>query len=214
MSLDQTKHQRRSIRLQGYDYAQAGAYFITICTQDRACLFGNVVDGYMQLNEAGRMIRSVWDEIAVFYPGVESDEFVVMPDHIHGIIVLVGATPRGRPGTEGPAPTLRPQGQAQGPAPTGPAPTLRPQGQAQGPAPTGPAPTLSLPDVVHRFKTLTTKRYADGIKQSGWTPFHRRVWQRNYYEHVIRDGESLDRIRQYIINNPVRWAVHGEHPRV
>ena len=188
MSLDQTKHQRRSIRLQGYDYAQAGAYFITICTQDRACLFGNVVDGYMQLNEAGRMIRSVWDEIAVFYPGVESDEFVVMPDHIHGIIVLVGATPRGRPGTEGPAPT--------------------------GPAPTGPAPTLSLPDVVHRFKTLTTKRYADGIKQSGWTPFHRRVWQRNYYEHVIRDGESLDRIRQYIITNPVRWAVHGEHPRV
>jgi REP element-mobilizing transposase RayT len=84
------KH-RRSIRLGGYDYAQAGAYFVTICTHDRACLFGDVVDGVMCLNDAGRMVQSVWDELPVYYPGVETDAFVVMPNHVHGILVFVGA---------------------------------------------------------------------------------------------------------------------------
>jgi REP element-mobilizing transposase RayT len=81
---DPVKHHRRSIRLKGYDYAQAGVYFVTICTQDRACLFGDVVDGEMRLGDAGRMIRSVWDEMPTFYPGVDTDEFVVMPNHVHG----------------------------------------------------------------------------------------------------------------------------------
>jgi putative transposase len=71
---------------------------------------------------------------------------------------------------------------------------------------------MSLPDVVHRFKTLTTKRYADGVKGSGWTPFAGRLWQRNYYEHVIRDEESLGRIREYILNNPVQWPFDRENP--
>jgi REP element-mobilizing transposase RayT len=71
---------------------------------------------------------------------------------------------------------------------------------------------MSLPDVVHRFKTLTTKRYADGVKQCGWTPFAGRLWQRNYYEHIIRDEESLDRIRQYIADNPARWTFDRENP--
>ncbi len=214
MACDPEKHHRRSIRLKGYDYSQAGAYFITICTQDRACLFGDVVDGVIRLDEAGQMIQSVWDEIPAFYPGVDTDTFVVMPNHVHGIIVLVGATPRGRP-VSFDHPTL---GQAQGPAPTvGDAAS----GQAQGVAPAvgdaasgqaqGPAPTLSVPDVVHRFKTLTTKRYADGVKQSGWVPFRGRLWQRNYYEHIIRDEESLNRIRQYVLENPIRWAFDREN---
>jgi hypothetical protein len=79
-------------------------------------------------------------------------------------------------------------------------------GQAQG-----PAPTLSAPDVVHRFKTLTTKRYADGVKQSGWPTFSGRLWQRNYYEHIIRNDESLNRIREYIVNNPAQWALDREN---
>lgn len=175
---------RRSIRLRGYDYSQAGAYFVTICTQDRQCLFGDVVDDQMRLNDAGRMVRLVWNEMPAFYAGVTPDAFVVMPNHIHGIIVLVGAAPRGRPVS----------GQAQ-------------DGQAQG-----PAPTLTLADVVQRFKTMTTKRYADAVKQSGWFPFPGRLWQRNYYEHVIRNDEELNRIREYITNNPLQWALDRENP--
>ena len=102
MNFDTPKHHRRSIRLKGYDYAQAGAYFITICTQDRACLFGGVVDGEMRPNDAKPMIQSVWDEMPAFYPGVDTDEFVVMPNHIHGIMFPVGAAPRGRPDQAGP----------------------------------------------------------------------------------------------------------------
>jgi len=187
---DPEKHHRRSIRLKGYDYSQAGAYFVTICTQNRACLFGEVVDGEMRINEAGRMVQSVLDEMPTFYPGVEIDAFVVMPNHVHVIVVLVGATPCGRPTVGG-----QTQGRAQA------------QGQAQG-----PAPTLSLPDVVHRFKTLTTKRYADGVKQLGWPPFPGRLWQRNYYEHIIRNEESLNRIRVYITNNPLQWDLDRENP--
>lgn len=179
MKLDAEYHHRRSIRLKGYDYTQPGGYFVTTCTQDRACLFGEVVDGKMRLNEAGRMVQAVWEEIPVHYAGVAIDAFVVMPNHIHGIVVLVGATPCGRPLS----------------------------GQAQG-----PAPTISLPDVVHRFKTMTTKHYADGVKQAGWSPFPGQLWQRNYYEHIIRDEDSLNRIRQYITDNPAQWALDRENP--
>lgn len=86
---------RRSLRLQGYDYAQAGAYFVTICTQERACMFGEIVDGQMRLNPAGEMVHRVWTEIPAHAPDVDIDAFVVMPNHIHGIIVLTGSTPVG-----------------------------------------------------------------------------------------------------------------------
>ncbi|MCE5272542.1 transposase [bacterium] len=136
------------------------------------------------MNEAGYMVQKVWDEIPGHYPGVETDAFVVMPNHIHGIILLtdntVGAAPCGRPDNTG---------------------------QAQGPAPT----RLSLPDVVHRFKTMTTKRYADGVKQAQWPPFERRLWQRGYYEHVVRRTDRMDRIRDYILNNPLRWELDREN---
>jgi len=193
------ENHRRSIRLKGYDYSRAGAYFVTICVQNRECLFGKIVGAgpcacpnsdpractQMVLNDAGIMIQTVWQEIPNHYPGVNVDAFVVMPNHIHGIIILVGAGPRACPDS---GPCARP-------------------GQPQG-----VAPTLSLPDVVHRFKTMTTKRYAVGVKQHGWQPFPGRLWQRNYYEHIIRDDESLNRIRQYIAENPLRWYLDRENP--
>jgi REP element-mobilizing transposase RayT len=190
---DPRRHHRRSIRLRGYDYAQAGAYFVTICTQDRECLLGWIVDGKMRLSEAGRMVQSVWDELPARYPGVDVDEFVVMPNHIHGIIVLtgVGATTGGCP--DGVVDAV--DGQARGPAPTdgGPAPT------DGGSAPTdGDGAGLSLPDVVHRFKSFTTARYRHGVNNMGWMPFPGRLWQRNYYEHIIRNDDELGRIRRYI----------------
>jgi len=105
MTYDPAKHHRRSIRLRGYDYRQAGGYFVTICTQNRECIFGEVVDGEMILNGPGQMVATVWRELSQHYPGVEVDAFVVVPNHVHGIIILVGAGPCARPG--------RPQGMGQ-----------------------------------------------------------------------------------------------------
>jgi putative transposase len=187
-------HDRRSLRLQGYDYAQAGAYFVTVCTQDRACLLGNTMDEEVRLSDAGSMVQAVWDELSDHYPGAETDAFVVMPNHIHGIIVLVGS------GTVvGVGPCAYPDHNQ----------TPKRIGQPRGVAPTG----LSLSDMVHRFKTLTTKRYADGVKECGWPPFRARLWQRNYYEHVIRNERELDKIREYIATNPLRWALDRENPQ-
>src|SRR3990172_7834035 len=101
MRYDAEKHHRRSIRLRGYDYAQAGAYFVTICTQNRECLFGEVVDGQMVLNDPGKILESVWSELPDHYPGVDVDAFVIMPNHIHGIVILVGAGPRACPQDSG-----------------------------------------------------------------------------------------------------------------
>ena len=180
MTFNSHLRRRRSIRLQGYDYSQAGAYFITICTQNRECMFGEIVGRKMALNHAGNMIQTVWDEIPIHYAGIETDEFVAMPNHIHGIIIIVGATPRGCPSI----------GQPRGVAPTDTA---------------GNTETLSLGDMVHRFKTMTTKRYADGVKQNGWSPFPGRLWQRNYWEHIVRNEMELNRIREYIHTNPTQW---------
>lgn len=179
MTYDPGQHHRRSIRLSNYDYTQPSCYFVTVCTQGRGDLFGEVVEGEMRPNDAGRMVRGIWDELSVFYPGVNVDEFVVMPNHVHGIIVLKVLD-------------------------------SDESGQAQGPAPTNRS-ALSLPEVVHRFKTMTTKRYAEGVRNSGWLPFDRRLWQRNYCEHVIRNDAALERLRRYIVANPSRWNTDGEN---
>ena len=179
-------HHRQSMRLYEYDYSQAGAYFVTVCTQNRDFLFGEITDGRMVPNDAGRMIQSSWDELPHHYPGIDIDAFVAMPNHIHGIIVLVGAGPRACPGNG--------------------------KLQEDGGQPRGVAPTLSLPDIVHRFKSLTTTRYKHGVQQFGWIPFPGKLWRRNYYEHIIRNEEELDRLREYIVNNPAQWALDDENP--
>jgi putative transposase len=192
-----SKPDRRSIRLPGYDYSRAGAYFVTICIQNRLCLLGDIINEKIFLTDSGFMVASVWQELPNFYPNVQIDVFQIMPNHFHGIIVLqgihdqssVGAGPCACPNTF----LGRPRG----------------IGQAQGPAPTK---ILSLPDVVHRFKTMTTKRYVDGVKQLGWAPFPGKFWQRNYYEHVIRNQKEMDEIREYITNNPKQWDLDQENP--
>ena len=178
MTRDQAKHRRRSIRLQGYDYSQPGAYFVTICTQNYSYLFGDIVEGEMVLNEAGQMVQGVWDELPMHYPGIETDAFIIMPNHVHGIIVIqpsdvgpasstVGAGPCACPGD---APQSSDMGHLRvGHSRRGhPHPRHPHPGQPQGVAPTT---RMSLPDVVHRFKTLTTKRYTDAVKHNGWKPF-------------------------------------------
>lgn len=175
-------HRRRSIRLRNFGYGSAGAYYVTIVTQGREAIFGEVIDSSMLLNERGHMVWDVWRDIPRQYPGIEIDAFVVMPNHTHGIVVItdVGAGPRACPDQTGQSHRL---------------------GQPQGVAPT----PLSLQDVVHRFKSLTTTKYRRCVSTNGWPSFPGRLWQRNYWERVIRDEPELNRIRQYISDNPANW---------
>ena len=168
---------RRSIRLKGYDYSQPGAYFITVVTQDRAHVFGEVVDGQMRLNEAGRMVQADWQRTAEIRPRVDLDAFVVMPNHVHGIIVLTA----GCRGTLQRAPTHT-------------------VGQFGKPT------SDSVPTIVRLFKSATTCR----INEMRGTP-GAPVWQRNYYEHIIRDDAALQRIREYVASNPVQWDLDREN---
>jgi putative transposase len=176
MPYDPNKHHRRSIRLKGYDYTQAGAYFVTIVTQDRECLFGEVVEGEMRVNPFGEIVAWAWNDLPNHNPHVELDAFVVMPNHVHGIVLivddLVGA------GSE--------------PAPTMAMVTTRRHG---------------LPEIVRQFKTFSARRINARRGTPGAT-----VWQRNYYEHIIRNDHSLQRIREYIATNPLRWHLDVENP--
>ncbi len=169
----------------------AGAYFVTICTQDRACLFGDVAAGAMHLNEAGQMVAALWDGIAARFSSVEIDQFVVMPNHLHGILVLPDSDRSG--------------------ATTRVAPTIG--GPVGAPLVGAPVTGVRLGDVVGAFKSLATVGYIDGVKANGWPEFRGRLWQRNYYEHIIRDETALNRVRRYVDNNPAGWEFDEENPR-
>ena len=195
---DPDKHQRRSIRLRDYDYAQAGAYFVTICTWDRAPLFGVIVGGEIRLNDRGRIAEEEWSRAGVLRSSVTLDAFVIMPNHVHGILVLsgVGATRRVALGEATPRPYERPlsgvgatRRVALGEA--APRPYERPRG----------AERQSLGAIVAQFKSAASKRIrrASGVLDLP-------IWQRNYHEHVIRGEADLTRLREYIVNNPMKWA--------
>ena len=195
MTRSSSMHRRYSLRLKSYDYAMAGAYFVTICAQDRVCLFGDVVAGAMCLNEAGQMVAALWNDIATRFSGVEIDQFVVMPNHLHGILVLPDAG-----ATTTTATTMR--------ATTRVATT---DSLIVGEPLVGADARLG--DVVGAFKSIATVGYISGVKTKGWPEFRGRLWQRNYYEHVIRDETELDRIRRYVDDNPARWEFDDENPR-
>jgi len=180
MPIDQPIHHRRSVRLQDYNYSQSGAYFVTLCTRERACLFGEILDGAMQVNDAGRMVERCWLNIPNHFPHVNLDAFVVMPNHAHGV-VIIGDRPVGAKNLSHLPKTNRP--------------AQRPLGTL----------SKSIGSIIRGFKIGVTKWFRENRDT-------RAVWQRNYYEHVIRSEESLIRIRQYIQDNPARWAFDRENP--
>ena len=184
-------HHRRSIRLEGYDYAEAGAYFLTICTQNRECLFGEIVDGKIKLNDAGRMVDKWWKELTIKFSWVKTDEYVVMPNHFHGVIVLENHEIVNNVGARFIAPKTR--------SIVGPDINI-----AEHPRKgvINYAPTLG--QIIRYFKGKTSF--------VGRKELPHFQWQRNYYEHVIRTEDELNRLREYIVNNPAQWSFDNENP--
>ena len=186
------QYKRQSIRLKEYDYSNNGAYFITICTHNRECLFGKIVSNTigagskpalmskpapMILNDMGQMVEYTWHNLLHHNSGIELDEYVIMPNHFHGIIKIClnsgsGLESMARAGLE-PAPTVKCYG---------------------------------LPEIVRQFKTFSSKR----INTIRNMPGH-DVWQRNYYERVIRNDRELNQIREYIMTNPIHWEMDKEY---
>jgi REP element-mobilizing transposase RayT len=158
--------QRKRLRLQGFDYRTPGAYFITLCTEHRAHLFGTVEAGQMRPNAAGEMVLSIWSSIPEKFVDVQLDEFVVMPNHIHFLIWMAWTL------TTPPSP-----------------------------------PEHSLIEVMRWFKSLSTAKYRQGVADAGWPAFPGKLWQRSYYDHIVRDQAALDAIRRYIAANPARWTM-------
>jgi REP element-mobilizing transposase RayT len=146
------------MRLPEYDYAQPGGYFVTICVGDRACLFGRVADGRVALNRCGDAVRDAWHDLATRFRAIELDAFIVMPNHVHGLIEIYAAMPRG------------------------------------------------LIEIVGAFKSISA-RHVNTIRGTGGP-----VWQRGFYEHVVRDESDRDRIRTYIDENPMKWDLDEENP--
>ncbi|MDH4222848.1 MAG: transposase [candidate division Zixibacteria bacterium] len=174
MSHNSNKQRRRSIRLKDYDYSQAGRYFVTICTQNCECIFGKVVNGNMRLNKFGRVVETEWRKTPAIRNTVKLDAFIVMPNHFHGIVIIVDDVPVGA--TRRVAPTV--------------SPILK---------------SNTLGAIIGQIKSIVTKK----IHRMGLGHFR---WQRNYWEHVIRNEDKLFKIRQYIQNNPLKWHLDRENP--
>jgi len=185
--------QRRSIRLRGYNYAQAGAYFITICTHNRTHLFGTIAAGTVLTNAAGNAAADCWLQIPVHFPNVELDQWVIMPNHIHGILVITTPIEGAFVAKAHTAATAQAQANAAAhltsPETEKPRPPHRPR-------PSGTAGTIG--SIVRGFKIGVTNWHR---RQSIATP----IWQRNYWEHIVRDELQMQRIQNYIINNPAQW---------
>jgi putative transposase len=166
MRFDPDRQHRRSIRVAKKDYSQVGRYFVTICTHGRDCLLGEIEKGEAKLTSAGRMVQSTWDALPAHFPHSFLDAFVVMPNHIHGILVLQESDPSS-------------------------------------------APRHSLAELIRALKSFSARR----INRRRGTP-GAHVWQRNYYERVVRDENELEKIRRYIADNPSKWADDPENPLI
>ncbi|MBT1070730.1 transposase [Pelotalea chapellei] len=213
MKHDPDVHRRRSFRLRGYDYSAAGAYFVTLCVYGRECLLGDIRNSEMVLNDAGNAVREWWQGVSDHFVNVHLDEFMIMPNHFHGIVVITDA------GTEITRPLLK-NDETAGITPDSPEyvgagsprPLLNSTNMNRGGAilmnqggETPPLPTLG--QIIGYFKYQSTKQ-TNQMRGNPGCP----VWQRNYYERVIRDERELDAARKYILENPIKWDLDRENP--
>lgn len=192
-------HHRRSIRLKDYDYSRLGVYFLTLCLRDKKCLLGNIASGEMVLNDAGKSVQSIWNDLSKRFSTITLDKHIMMPNHMHGIIICRGE------------PCVRPESCLNHEAVNK---KDADNDKNLGEHKVRPYGTLSnsLGRIVQAFKSVTTHEYIIGVKENGWPPFPGKLWQRNYYEHIVRNEDKLNKIREYIQNNPLRWQFDRENP--
>ena len=210
---------RQTIRLRGYNYSLPGIYFVTICTHNREHLFGEITDGEMMINQYGQIINDCWFDLPNHYTHIELDCFVIMPNHIHGILIIptpniihiVGAG--FKPALNAVESALNAMESALNVAESAHDVKLKPMRAGLKPIRAGlkPAPTTgntinvggtnhALPEIIRALKTFSSRRINKIRKIPGVG-----VWQRNYYEHIIRNENELNNIRHYIKNNPIKW---------
>jgi putative transposase len=195
MAFNPDIHHRHSIRLRDYDYSSNGAYFLSLCTRERKCDFGEIIDGSMYLNEVGCLVESCWRAIAENFPDVKLDSWVIMPNHLHGIIIITDA--------------IQPVGAKQASSAL-PASCLNKSSnlaEEHSHLPLHGTNPGSLSAIVQNFKSISTRK----INRLLHTP-ESALWQRNYYERIIRNENELERARTYIVNNPIRWSLDKENP--
>jgi putative transposase len=169
---------RKNIRLKDFDYSQNAYYFITICTQNREHFFGQVINGEMVLNHAGEMVEKICLKLENEFPYIKIDKYVFMPNHFHVIIAIVGAD------------------------------SISARNQINvsiNQADIESAPTIG--DIIQCFKRQTTIEYIKGVKNGIYPPFKNRIWQRGYYDHIIRNEQDYKEIGEYIENNPLKWEL-------
>ena len=202
MTLFKNKYRIESMRLKGWDYAATGWYFVTLCTRGRECFFGDVVDGEMHLSAVGDIAAEEWQKTAIIRPNVELDQWVVMPNHIHGIIVIKRAaveTFRGNVSVEG---NVSVAGNASDPTEATP---HREETPHRGVSTKARLKSGSVGAILGQFKSVCTKR----IWAAGFLAFD---WQPRFFDHIIRDESSLKDIRQYIVDNPAKWERDKNNP--
>lgn len=194
---DPGKHHRHTIRLQGYDYSQPGAYFVTLCTQNRECVLGEIVDNRINCSAAGQIAHDFWAQVAAHFSQVDIPSFVIMPNHVHAMIVIIDIPPATN-------------GVVWKPRPCFGNPSGRGVVSTPGPGQGDPAPTVGKPDLGHIvafYKYQTTKRINALRVNPGC-----RFWQRNYFEHIVRNDDEYRQIVEYIQTNPLRWESDQLHP--
>jgi len=195
-------HHRRSIRLRYYNYSRLGSYFVTICTHNHECLFGNVIDGEMVLNNVGRIVCEEWLKSVCIRKEIDLDNWVIMPNHIHGIVVISTV------GANGGSPKYdhNPNAEANGVSPKTINNTIRAHGHAPLQGSQFSLKPHSIGSFIAGFKSITTKRVNQILNIR-----RQSIWQRNYYERIIRDERELNKIRRYVINNPAKWTYDIEN---
>ncbi|MBV6517536.1 MAG: hypothetical protein HCAMLNBO_00090 [Candidatus Brocadia fulgida] len=200
MTYNTEKHHRRSIRLKEYDYTRPGAYFATICTEKRVRLFGNIFNETMQLNRYGNIIQTCWNKLPHNFLSVKLDTFVVMPNHLHGIVIITERDYNDGDGGRGEAFTspdeLPPHSDMVNALPLQ-STTQPPHGTKSG----------SLGAIMQNFKSVSTRKINTMNNTTGDS-----LWQRNYYDHIIRNERALNIIRRYILYNPLVWAYDMDNP--
>jgi putative transposase len=185
---DPDEHHRQSIRLKQYDYTQEGAYFVTVCTQGREL--------YLELYpELRHIVQAQWESLPKRFPNISLDAFVIMPNHVHAIILVVATLAVAQ--NVGVAPDLA--------VIQNPTAAQNPVGAEASPVPT------ALGNIVGAFKSLCVNRWLSYIKRNHMDSVG-SIWQRNYYEHVIRNETELNRVREYIMSNPLKWSFDHENP--